>query len=283
LPAPDVDDLGSAILVETRRRVSRLAALERQLEDRIRSRWQEVEAEAQRQRTRVEEECAAHRKRLEAEAKERWLRAEKEGKAQGFREGFGRGRDEGYRLGVEEGRRDGQQEGYQSAARSVEAQTASAAQALAAAAAELAEKRAQLIAGARRDLVELAMELARKLVKREVAAVGDVALRNIGQAIELTVRRGALVIQVSPEDAPAIERALAQAPRWREGFEQVEVRPSPDIGRGGCRLVSGPGSVDMTLETQMALLEEVVREALEAAGDQEEHASAAPWTTEDAP
>ena len=264
----ELDELAGVLLRETRRRVSSLAALERDLEDRIRSRWEEGEAEARRRLARAEEEISASRKRAESEAKETKVRAEKEGRAAGFREGFSRGREEGYRLGLEEGRRDGQRdgqrEGWEEGARRIHEELSGAASALSEGAMKLREEREGLLLQARKDLLSLALEIAKKIVKREIRDLGDTALRSVEKAIELIFRRGALLVQVNPEDAPGVEKALRSAPRWAEGFESIDVRPTADVTRGGCRLVSGAGIVDMTLETQLSLIEA----SLESAGEQ---------------
>ena len=260
-----MDEVATAILRETRRRVSGLVELERQLEDRIRSRWEENEAEIRRKMARSDEDVAASRKRLDGELKEMKLRAEKDGRAAGFREGFARGREEGYRLGLEEGRREGYKEGEErgrdDASRGVEKELSGAAAALAAALAEFHEKRENLLLEARRGLLTLSIEIAKKILKRELREVGETAVHNIEKAVELIFRRGTLVIHVSPEDAPIVERTLAAEPRWMEGFDSVEVRPAAEVTRGGCRLVSGAGTVDMTLETQLSLIESALESA----------------------
>lgn len=261
------DEIADRILIETRRRVSSLAALERALEDKIQVRWREAEAELERRTAAFEEEAAAARKHVAEEVEEARLRAEREGRTGGFREGFARGREEGYRLGLEEGRRDGAREGqragFEEATRRVEGELSGAASALADAAVKIRSERESLVREARKGVVNLAMEIAKKLVKREVLTTNDTVVLNVEKAVELIFRRGSIVIQVSPDDAPAIERALAGEPRWSEGFEAVEVRPMPDVSRGGCRLVSGAGTVDMTIETQLALIQTAVEGAME--------------------
>lgn len=275
--ALSIAEVGADLLRETRKRLSGLAALERQLEDKIRGRWQEAEEEARRRAASIEEEIGASRKRVDAELKDLRLRSEREGRAAGFREGFARGREDGYRLGLEEGRRDGlregQKEGREESSRQVEEEMAGAVAALTHAATALEEKRRSLLEDARRDLIALSLEIARKLVKREVERVGDVALRNVEEAVELIFRRGTLVIQVNPEDRVVIEKALKADPRWAEGFDAVEIRPAADLSPGGCRLVSGAGTVDMTIESQLGLIEEALYLA-DGEPDSSRHASA---------
>ncbi len=259
-----VDAIASELLREARSRVSRLAELERTLEERIRLRWQETETEMQRRLAESDAELEASRRRLDAEIKEARARAEKEGRAAGYREGFVRGREEGYRLGLEEGRREGLRAGREEEVRRVEGELSGAAAALASAANELQKRREELLEEAKRDLVDLAIEIAKRVVKREIARLPDVVLVNVKSALELIFRRGSIAIVVHPEDAPAVEKALASDPRWKHGFDCVEVRASADVSRGGCRLVSGAGSGDRTVETQLASIEAALKAAAEA-------------------
>jgi flagellar assembly protein FliH len=258
----DIDELSGRLVAETRRRVSGLVALERELEDKIRARWEESEATLERKLAQAEEEAQAVRRRLEGELKDARSRAEKEGRTVGFREGFARGRDEGYRLGFEEGRREGQREGREEEAGRVRGELSGGAAALVKAAREIEERREAIFEEARRELLALAMEIARKVLKRELRIAPESILLNVVKAVDLVFRRGTLAVHVHPLDAPIVAKALAAEPRWAEGFEAIEVRSSSDVSRGGCRLVSGAGAVDMTVDTQLSL----IQAALDGAG-----------------
>lgn len=263
----DIEKWASILLEETRERVSGLTALERQLEDKIRRRWEESAAEVERRQETLQGELERMRSEAEKKIDDLEARAEKEGRSEGFREGFARGREEGYRLGLEEGRREGlqagQREGQEEAARQTSEDLSRAAASMALAARELNQDRARLLQEARSQVVALAMQTARRVVKHELTVSGDVTLRTVEAAVELIFRRGTLVVQVHPADALYIEKALQAEPRWAEGFEAVDVHASSSVTRGGCRLVSGAGTVDMTIETQMELLERALEEAIQ--------------------
>jgi flagellar assembly protein FliH len=265
-----VDDVAAALLCEARKRVGELTELERELEDRIRSRWADVNEEVRRRSAALEEEFSEARRRADNETKDLRTRGEKEGRAKGFREGFSRGREEGHRLGVEEARRDGFQEGkeqaYAEVSKKLEDELASAAAALTQASIEFSTSRRELLGAVQGQVVDLGFAIASKLVKREVERDADVALRNVEKAVELIFRREALVIQVHGEDLRSVEKALAGDPRWAEGIESVDVRAASDVDRGGCRLVSGAGTVDMTLQTQIELIDEALRGMDSASG-----------------
>lgn len=278
----EIDALAGQLLREARKRLSGLVAVERTLEERIKLRWQETEAEVRRKLAERDEELEASRRRIEAELKEARARGEKEGQKAGYREGFVRGREEGYRLGLEEGRREGLRVGREEEVRRLEGELSGAAAALAAAASEFQAKRDDLLARARRDLLDLAVEIARRIVKREVVRVPETVVLNVESALELIFRRGSIAIHVHPSDAPIVEKALAADPRWKHGFDAVEVRPALDVNPGGCRLVSGAGSVDMTLETQLDLIESALASAADEPGGEAAGDSGAPAVRPDA-
>jgi len=266
-PDTGVDELADLILIETRRRVSSLASLERDLEDKIRNRWDDAEVEIKRRISSAEEEVEETRRRAESEAREAKLRSEKDGRTSGFKEGFTRGREDGYRLGIEEGRRDGmregEREGREDAARRVGGDLAGAASALAQAAAKLRDEMEKASRDAREIVPRLAIGIARKILKADHLAVEAAVARNVEKAVDLIFRRGSIAIQVHPDDASAVEEALAAEPLWAEGLDDVEVRASKDVTRGGCRLISGAGTVDMTIETQMQLIEAALEGAID--------------------
>jgi flagellar assembly protein FliH len=110
---------------------------------------------------------------------------------------------------------------------------------------ELGGLRQTLIQETEREMVQLALTLARRVVHREVtldpelaAALAHVALERLGTTTPATIR-------LNPEDYTIVAQDSA---RW--GGQTVTVVPDPSISRGGCLVDSAFGSVDATIETQ---------------------------------
>ena len=110
---------------------------------------------------------------------------------------------------------------------------------------ELGGLRQTLIQETEREMVQLALTLARRVVHREVsldpelaAALAHVALERLGTNTPATIR-------LNPEDYTVVTRDGA---RW--GGQTVTVVPDPSISRGGCLVESAFGSVDATIERQ---------------------------------
>jgi flagellar assembly protein FliH len=110
---------------------------------------------------------------------------------------------------------------------------------------ELGGLRQTLIHETEREMVQLALTLARRVVHREVtldpelaAALAHVALERLGTTTPATIR-------LNPEDYTIVAQDDA---RW--GGQTVTVVPDPSISRGGCLVESAFGSVDATIERQ---------------------------------
>jgi len=110
---------------------------------------------------------------------------------------------------------------------------------------ELGGLRQTLIQETEREMVQLALTLARRVVHREVsldpelaAALAHVALERLGTNTPATIR-------LNPEDYTVVTQDGA---RW--GGQTVTVVPDPSISRGGCLVESAFGSVDATIERQ---------------------------------
>jgi flagellar assembly protein FliH len=119
---------------------------------------------------------------------------------------------------------------------------------------DLSGLRETLIEQTERQMVQLALTIARRIVYREVsldpeliAAMAHVALKKLGTASPATIR-------LNPEDYTVITR---DGERW--GGAQVTVVPDPAITRGGCLVESEFGRIDASIDHQF---EEMTRALL---------------------
>jgi flagellar assembly protein FliH len=146
------------------------------------------------------------------------------------RDAFAKGYAQGERAGVEAG------------AKRADAMLRRVAQTLE----ELERLRKAIIKDTERQMVQLALALARRLVHREVsidpslvAAMAHVALERLGEATPATIR-------LNPDDYTTV--AAQRGERW-EGA-QVTIVPDPAVSRGGCLVESDFGTVDGRIDAQ---------------------------------
>ncbi len=157
------------------------------------------------------------------------------------REAFAKGYAQGERAGLEAG------------GKRAEAMLRRVAQTLT----DLSSLRETLMQQTERQMVQLALTLAKRVVLREtsldpelIAAMAHVALKKLGTVSPATIR-------LNPEDYTIVTH---DGERW--GGAQVTVVPDPAIARGGCLVESDFGRIDASIERQF---EEMSRALL---GDQ---------------
>lgn len=112
---------------------------------------------------------------------------------------------------------------------------------------ELATLRAQMIHQTERQMVQLALAVARRVVRREVSldqdlliAMARVALERLGESAQVTVR-------LHPEEYEAT--SAARAVEWTG--TSITVVADTRVGRGGCRVESEFGLMDAGIDAQL--------------------------------
>jgi flagellar assembly protein FliH len=123
---------------------------------------------------------------------------------------------------------------------------------------ELGGLRRTLMQQSERQMVQLALTLARRVVQREIsldpeliAAMAHVAIKKLGISNPSTIR-------LHPDDYTIVAR---DGDRW--SGSNVSVVPDPSIARGGCMVESDFGNIDGSLDRQF---DEMARALLGSAG-----------------
>jgi flagellar assembly protein FliH len=151
--------------------------------------------------------------------------------------------------GRQEGLAQGLQQGAAQAQKRVAEETRTLAEALRNAAREVEARQAELIHLAHRDLVELALAIAERIVRARIQVDPAVAARAVEQAASLAGRRHSLTVHLNPTD----HQALAPA-------DTASVRTVADesVARGGCVVRTDVAEFDARIETQLQTLREAL-------------------------
>jgi flagellar assembly protein FliH len=116
-------------------------------------------------------------------------------------------------------------------------------------------RRKDLLEAAERDVVQLAVAIAEKIVKGEVASGRKVAAANVRRAVEIAVNRGTLEIRLNPRDHSLVEKYLPELTSEFSDIDSVELRDDPSVERGGCVVHTRKGKIDADLGTQLGEIE----------------------------
>lgn len=159
----------------------------------------------------------------------------------------------------ERARREGEAAGRAEGMASVEGAVAAASEMALA----LHARQREIEEAAVREATVLAVEVAAKVVRAEVAARPERVADVLRGAIRRAADRSRLVARVNPADLAACREAAPALMADMGGIAALDVVDDPRVDRGSCVLETTAGDVDATFESQLAR----VLEALAAPPD----------------
>jgi flagellar assembly protein FliH len=152
------------------------------------------------------------------------------------------GHADGLSAGLEEGR----------------ARLAAALTALESAHAELVVLRAATAEAVERDAVELAVQLAEKVVAGTLDAAPERVLDVVRGALRRLSERRRVTVLVHPDDLELVRASADGFAAELGGIEHCEVQAERRLSRGGAVVRTDEGQVDASIETQLARARELV-------------------------
>jgi len=112
-------------------------------------------------------------------------------------------------------------------------------------------ERRNLLCKTEEEIVLLALDIAEKIIRKEVELGPNIIKAIAQQAIKKAAHRKKVIIRVNAADLEDIEKER-EFLRERSGSPDVIILPDPTVGPGGCVLETDLGTVDARIETQLA-------------------------------
>ncbi|WP_417223782.1 FliH/SctL family protein [Amphritea sp.] len=169
-----------------------------------------------------------------------------------YQEGLQQGRDEGLEKGLEEGRAAGHKEGLATARAEIDVQLAL----LTNLQQQLDQPLQKINAEVEQLVVDLITELSEAVVGTQVELDSAPVIKAVEDAVAQLPQTGAEIkVILHPDDVPNLEPLLALNERW----SLVE---EASMARGGCKVVSGYGLLDNTVERRFEAAVTQLRRAL---------------------
>jgi flagellar assembly protein FliH len=174
------------------------------------------------------------------------LEAEKlkeEARQEGSREGFEHGHAEGVRHGT--------QAGEDKAFATHSAELATLAETFKAMTAEFDSGRRNVESEMLREVIALAVAIARRVTKRQGLVEPAVLEANLAEAMKLTVGASDLRVAVHPAQREYLELCLPRLSVQWPALKHVELVDDPSLSPGGCHVFTRAGGIDADLESQL--------------------------------
>ena len=158
--------------------------------------------------------------------------------------------EEAYARGMAEGKALGRKE--------VERELAKTLKALKEALSEVSRLRSEILKGAEREVVTLAMAIAEKIVHQELTVDKGVVRAIFRLALDALGEKEKLIVHCNPGDLEILKSYLGDLKASQSGMGEVEFVSDPAMLAGGVRIEGAYGEVDASLEARMAMIRKVL-------------------------
>lgn len=160
---------------------------------------------------------------------------------------------------VEEARQLGFREGEAAGRRQAAGEVEPVLERLASALATVAELRSRVLRKAESDMVRLAMEIARRVLHRELTIDPRAIEGLVKVALDKLEAETICRVRVHPEHEGCVRACIDRLGRG----SQVEIFSDPALERGGAIFETSRGSLDASLETQLKEIERGLADRLQ--------------------
>lgn len=113
-----------------------------------------------------------------------------------------------------------------------------------------------------RHAVELALQVAERVVAGTIAVAPERLLDAVRGALRTLVERERVTLLVNPEDLDLMRTAVADVAGSLGGIEHIDVQEERRVGRGGAIVRTSLGEVDASVEAKLERVRSVVEQEL---------------------
>ncbi|UCE24850.1 MAG: hypothetical protein JSU74_02015 [Candidatus Zixiibacteriota bacterium] len=165
---------------------------------------------------------------------------------------LGKARDEGYQKGFQ----DGLDKGLDEAAKVL--------QQFDGAIKDTVTQRETILEEAREKILDLVVEISRKVTFDAVEIDPEATLKMISGVIDTLIDRSKLKIKVHPNHHPVVEQNIDRFLSGSTTIKEITIEPDPRVRYGGCFIETPSGDIDARLGSQFDVIKEVL-----VSGDEE--------------
>lgn len=111
------------------------------------------------------------------------------------------------------------------------------------------------------DILEISLDIAKKIIKKEMSENPEILLENIKGILKgLSKEESKIVLKVNPSQAVMLKQEMPEAVAIAGLEAKVIIMPDEDTMEGGCMLTTDNGVIDATIETQLTIISEALKE-----------------------
>ncbi|GEM_PF-5577266 len=126
-----------------------------------------------------------------------------------------------------------------------------------------ARQRREMLVELQPQVARIAVEVARRVVRRELRTDPGMISRTVQSALEQVAAASQSRVRVHPLDAQVLQAAIRELLPASDEAASVEIIPDGSVERGGCVIEGDRGIVDARLETQFEEMQARLLDGLE--------------------
>ncbi len=163
-----------------------------------------------------------------------------------------------YCRGFSDGEKNGHEQGERAGGEAARKQLEPVLQSLRQMLVELESLRRREVRGFEKELVELALGVARKVVGQEVSVRPDVVGRLLREALQRIEHAGPLTIRMNPGDLERLADIQVQLLNGLGDSGRVRFEADASLSAGGCFIESAAGDIDARVEQRFRIVEDAL-------------------------
>ena len=110
-------------------------------------------------------------------------------------------------------------------------------------------------------IMEISVDIAQKIIKKELQQDPSIILENIAEILKsLSKEESKITLRVNPDQAALLKTELPAVISSAGLDAKVLIVPDETIMEGGCMVTTTNGVIDATIETQLAVISEALKE-----------------------
>ncbi len=164
-------------------------------------------------------------------------------------------RDTAFKSGLDQGHKAGYEEGLKKGLDEARRVTTLFDQAVR----DAVTHREQLYEEARHKILDLVIQISRKVTFDTVQADPELTAAIISKVIDQLVDKSRIKIKVNPDHLPAVEQSIDQYLTNSVAIKELSIEGDPRVKAGGCFIETPSGDVDARLSSQFDVLEQVIQ------------------------
>lgn len=115
----------------------------------------------------------------------------------------------------------------------------------------------QIVADSEKEVLELALKVAAKIIGRDLERDPDLVLEIVAGCTEAARSSKAMIIKVNPEDGKLLREKRPRLTELIGRSVDLSIRDDSEVEKGGCIIQTEYGTIDGQIRTQLQMLQNV--------------------------